>query len=127
MQNKQVVTDFFKHFSAGDIDPAFAMVSDDATWWVPGDLPFSGTKSKAEYLQVVGAIQTGFPDGLELKLTSMIAEGDTVAAEVASNGDHANGRKYTNKYHFLITIKDGKIIAVKEYMDTLHLYQLIQP
>ena len=126
-QNKDVVTSFFKDFSAGNIDNAFALVSDDASWWVPGDLPFSGTKTKAEYLQVVGAIKAGFPNGLELKVTSMLAEGNKVAVEVASYGEHVNGKTYTNKYHFLITIEDGKLVNVKEYMDTLHLYQLIQP
>ncbi len=57
----------------------------------------------------------------------MIAEGNQVAVEVESYGEHANGKTYNNKYHFLITIESGKITEVKEYMDTLHLYQLIQP
>ena len=48
--------EFFKKFSDGEMDDAFSNVSDAAVWWVPGDLPFSGTKSKEEYLQVVGAI-----------------------------------------------------------------------
>ena len=126
-QNKELVATFFELFSNGNIDDAFSMVSDTAVWWVPGDLPFSGTKSKTEYLQVVGAIQQGFPNGLQLNATSMIAEGDKVAVEVESNGEHANGRTYRNKYHFLIAIENGQIIHVKEYMDTLHLYQLIQP
>ena len=126
-QNKELVAKFFELFSNGEIDDAFSMVSDTAVWWVPGDLPFSGTKSKTEYLQVVGAIQQGFPNGLQLNATSMVAEGDKVAVEVESYGEHANGRTYQNKYHFLITIENGQIIHVKEYMDTLHLYQLIQP
>jgi ketosteroid isomerase-like protein len=127
MRNKELVSTFFEHFSAGEIDPAFALVSDDVSWWVPGDLPFSGTKTKEEYMQVVGSIQKGFPDGLELQATGMIAEGNQVAVEVASFGKHVNGKTHTNKYHFLITIEDGKIVDVKEYMDTLHLFQLIQP
>lgn len=127
MENKELVTRFFKLFSAGDIDTAFALVADDVSWWVPGDLPFSGTKTKQEYLQVVGGIQQGFPDGLQLKVTSLMSEGSKVAAEVESYGVHANGKTYTNKYHFLITIVGGKLVSVKEYMDTLHLYQLIQP
>ena len=125
--NKSIVKEFFKNFSAGNIGEAFALVSDNASWWVPGDLPFSGTKTKAQYLQVVGAIKKGFPKGLKLNIVSMIAEGNTVAAEVESEGDHYSGKKYENKYHFLIKIENGKIIEVKEYMDTLHLYQLIQP
>ena len=94
---------------------------------MPGDLPFSGAKTKAEYMGVVGAIQQGFPDGLELKPTSMIAEADKVAAEIESAGEHVNGRTYANRYHFLITFADDKMTHVKEYMDTLHLHQLIQP
>ena len=127
VRNKEIVSEFFQKFSAGKTDEAFSLVRDDVSWWVPGDLPFSGTKTKAEYLQVVGSIQRGFPGGLRLEPTSMIAEGDKVAVEVESKGRHANGRDYANKYHFLMTLEDGKITAVKEYMDTLHLYQLIQP
>ena len=126
-RNKQVVADFFEDFSRGEIDSAFDLVRDDVSWWVPGDLPFSGTKTKAEYMQVVGNIQRGFPGGLRLEPTSMIAEGDRVAVEVESHGEHANGRIYANHYHFLITLEDGRIAEVKEYMDTLHLFQLIQP
>jgi ketosteroid isomerase-like protein len=125
--NKELVSRFFEQFSNGDIDGAFAMVSDDVSWWVPGDLPFSGTKTKAEYLGVVAGIQSGVPEGRKLDAVSMIAEGDKVAVEVESLGQHVNGRTYTNKYHFLITVQDGQMVEVKEYMDTLHLYQLIQP
>ena len=127
MQNKRVVSEFFRDFSAGRIDDAFSLVRDVVSWWVPGALPFSGTKTKAEYLQVVGSIQRGFPDGLRLDVTSMIAEGNKVAVEVESSGKHLSGKEYANKYHFLITLEAGKITEVKEYMDTLHLYQLLQP
>jgi ketosteroid isomerase-like protein len=96
MRNKELVSTFFEHFSAGEIDPAFALVSDDVSWWAPGDLPFSGTKTKEEYLQVVGSIQKGFPDCLELQATGMIAEGNQVVVEVASFGKHVNGKTYTN-------------------------------
>ena len=126
-ENKRIVAEFFEKFSNGEIDPAFALVSDDVEWWVPGDLPFSGTKTKSEYLQVVGSIQQGGPAGLQLISTSMIAEVNQVSVEVESYGEHANGRTYNNQYHFLITIESGKIIEVKEYMDTLQLFQLIQP
>lgn len=127
VKNKELTASFFNHFSAGDVDAAFELVSDEASWWVAGDLPFSGTKTKAEYLQIVGNIQTGFPDGLRLDATSMIAEGQKIAVEVSSYGEHVNGKTYTNKYHFLITIQNGEIIEVKEYMDTLHLFLLLQP
>jgi ketosteroid isomerase-like protein len=31
-----------------------------------------------------------------------------------------NGRVYEQEYHMLMTIRDGKISAVREYLDTQH-------
>ena len=125
--NKALVNNFFETLTRGDDEGAFTVVDPNVAWWVPGDLPFSGTKTREQYMQVVRSIRTGFPTGFALRVTSLIAEGDKVAAEVESAGTHVSGKTYANKYHFLITIKDGKFVAVKEYMDTLHLYQLLQP
>lgn len=125
MDNKALVETFFERITRGEIDDAFKVVSDDVEWWVPGTLPSSGTKDKAGYMKVAFAIRGGFPTGFALRVVGMIAEGDKVAAEVESEGQHVNGKAYRNKYHFLITIADRQIIAVKEYMDTLHLHDLI--
>jgi len=48
----------------------------------------------------------------------MTAEDDRVAVEVSGESIHASGKPYNNKYHFLLIIRDGKIIQLKEYMDT---------
>jgi hypothetical protein len=50
----------------------------------------------------------------------MVAEGDKVAVELVITGRSAKGKDYRNHYHFLFTIRDGKIKAVKEYVDTLY-------
>jgi hypothetical protein len=67
LRNKKLLKTFFQHFSTGELDQAFVLVSDYVSWWVPGDLPFSGTKTKAQYMQVVGRIQQGFRDGMAEK------------------------------------------------------------
>lgn len=125
--HKRIVAHFFDAFSRGEIDEAFASMDASATWWVPGTLPFSGTKSKAQYLQIVGTSRNGFPAGIRFEVKGLVAEGDSVAAEVESLGTHRNGKTYNNKYHFLFRLKDGKFVEVKEYMDTLHLHDLITP
>ena len=48
----------------------------------------------------------------------MTAEENRVAAEVNGEAVHASGETYNNQYHFLLIIKDGKILELKEYMDT---------
>lgn len=122
---KQIVESFFSRITAGKIQEAFELVSDDVVWWIPEGLPFSGTKNKQEYLAIVNRIQAGFPSGFKLEVKDMTIEGSKVAAEVESDGLHVNGKKYNNKYHFLIVTKDQKFSVVKEYMNTLHLATLI--
>jgi len=124
---KALIQGFFDTLNTGDYDKAFSVVDDAVVWWVPGTLPFSGEKTKAQYMGIVRQIQNGFPNGFALNVKTMIAEGAKVAAEVESKGVHANGKTYNNKYHFLFEVQGGKITRVKEYMDTLHLYHLITP
>jgi uncharacterized protein len=54
----------------------------------------------------------------------MIAEEDQVAVEVESSGDLCNGRKYRQQYDFAITLHDGKIALVHEYLDTQHSFDV---
>ena len=57
---------------------------------------------------------------MSLHESSLVAEGDKVAAEAVSYGKLASGRVYNNYYHFLIVVRDGKIARLNEYMDTYH-------
>jgi ketosteroid isomerase-like protein len=62
----------------------------------------------------------GLTAGLSMTVLCAIAEGDRVALEVVSSGDLKNGRLYRQEYHFLMEFRDGKISAVREYLDTQH-------
>ena len=94
------------------------------TWWIggkPADLPQAGPKSKDGISAVLRGIGAKIPGGIDMRIRGMIGEGDKVAAEVEAVGEIVNGRTYNNEYHFLFTIRDGRISSVKEYHDTLHL------
>lgn len=56
--------------------------------------------------------------------TGMVAEGDRVAVEVVSEGDLTNGRQYRQEYHMLLEFREGKISAVREYLDTQHAHAI---
>jgi hypothetical protein len=47
-----------------------------------------------------------------------------VALEVESYGKLKNGRIYNQQYHTLMVIRDGKISAVREYLDTQHVFEV---
>ena len=123
-QNKDVVRQFLARFAASDADGLIDSLTDDVTWWIggkPADLPQAGPKSKDGISAVLRGIGAKIPGGIDMRIRGMIGEGDKVAAEVEAVGEIVNGRTYNNEYHFLFTIRDGRIAAVKEYNDTLHL------
>jgi uncharacterized protein len=124
-QNKQIVREFFDRFNANDVAGALDIMTDDATWWIAGkpeQLPVAGTYSKEKIARLLYYMVGQLPKGLKIAVKSLIAEDDKVALEMESYGELQNGRIYNQEYHFLVTIHDGKISGVKEYLDTQHVF-----
>jgi uncharacterized protein len=121
--NKKLIAEFLAHFKRKDVQKIVDTLTPDATWWIGGKkelFALAGTKSKAEISAILNDLVPGAKDGLAITPHGMVAEGDKVAVEAESYGVLGNGRLYNNLYHFLFTIRDGKISAVKEYLDTMH-------
>jgi ketosteroid isomerase-like protein len=102
-------------------------MDEDATWWILGKphlFPSAGTKSKADMERIWGGLFRHMKDGLEMTVIGMVAEGDKVAAEIRSHAKLTDGRLYENQYHMLFTLRQGKIVEVREYADTLLIVHL---
>lgn len=128
--NKQLVADFFGRFVHKDVAGALAMMTDDATWWIGGKpalFPICGLKTKAEIAEILNSLVPPMKNGLSITPKGMVAEGNKVAVEAESYGEFPNGRIYNNEYHFLVEVRDGKIAAVKEYLDTMHTADVLKP
>jgi ketosteroid isomerase-like protein len=125
-QNKQLAGELFARFTAGDIAGVLGMMAEDATWKIPGrkgEMPSSGTHSKEKIARVFHAMVAELKGGaLKMTMRGALAEGDQVAVEAESYGELKNGRVYSQEYHFLMTFRDGKISAVREYLDTQHAF-----
>jgi len=61
------------------------------------------------------------------ELVSAIADGDQVAAEWTSRATSRSGIPYRNRNVGIFTVRDGKIVSVREYTDTLHVAQALFP
>ena len=77
--------------------------------------------------EFMGGILSQFPEGLHFRVTGITAGGDRVAVEAESEGHHQNGRTYHNQYHFLFILRDGKIVQMKEYLDTMRAHEFLVP
>ena len=118
-QNVQTVKAFFAAIGRGDRVALKALAADDVEWIVPGkDWPLAGTRRG----------HSGLADLLET--ASRTIETSTEPREFVAQGDRvmvvgfARGRvKATNKtfeddWVFAITVRDGRLTSIREYIDT---------
>ena len=85
--NKKVVMSFFENFTAGKAEAALGQMADTATWTVmgrPENFALAGTKTKAQFTELLKGIGAAMPKGLRLTPKALTAEGDRVAVEAES-------------------------------------------
>jgi len=116
-QNKKITKEFFRALSTGS-DQYLDFYSDDSIIWTAGNNAIGGTRTKKEVVSFAQNILSSFPNGIKFNITGITAEDERVAVEISGEAIHASGATYNNQYHFLLRIKDGKILELKEYMDT---------
>lgn len=124
-----IVCEFFDRFSAGDIDGLLDMMTDDASWWVAGTIEgVSGSYGKVAFGNLLRAVRPVYTHGaLVITPEAFTVEDDRVAVEATSFAELAAGGIYTNSYHFLIELQEGKLRRVKEYADTMRLAETFSP
>lgn len=128
--NKAVVQEFITALEVGKHEQIAELLTADAVWWLPGRLPVSGRYEGR------GAVLDGFlaqglglyqPGTLTFEIVNMIGEGDTVAVEWIADGTSAAGAHYRNHYHVAFDVADGRVSAVREYVDTLYASEVLFP
>jgi ketosteroid isomerase-like protein len=102
------------------------LITDDFEFEMMGRLPgVSPIRGKDAFLKSTPPmLKAMFPNGLNIKLHTVIAEGPHVAIQAESDTIAANGKKYANRYHFYVLFKGEKIAQVREYNDTNHVREV---
>ena len=116
--NKILVTQFFDALNRGDVAFIVDAYAADGCVQTMGNTLISGVFSREQVAASAGGIFEVFPNGLTFTILNMVGEGDKVAVEATSVGEHISGQTYSNEYHFLFEFQSGKLIRLKEYMDT---------
>jgi ketosteroid isomerase-like protein len=116
--NKAIVARFFEAMNGGDVQFIVDAYAEDGCLQTMGNTLISGIFSRDQVSQSAGGIFEVFPEGIRFEILDMVAEGDKVAVEATSEGKHVSGATYSNEYHFLFEFRDGKLVRLKEYMDT---------
>jgi uncharacterized protein (TIGR02246 family) len=121
--SKTVVLKYVEALQRGDADAVRDSFAEQATWWLPGELPLSGTwRGRDQILDefLASAMQYYDPDTVSIEVTNVVAEGEQVVLEWITRGRTAGGNDYENFYSAIFVVRDERIQAVREYTDTLY-------
>src|ERR1035438_7197661 len=119
-ENVQTVKDFFAAMGGGDKQRLLALAAEDIEWIIPGeDWPLAGTHrghaGLADVLQKASEeVEMTYPEPPEF-----VAQGDRVlVVGSATLKIKATNRTFKDRWVFAITIRNGKLTNIREYIDT---------
>ena len=122
--NVAVVLRFFEDLTVPGLtrDERLRELADDAIWWTPGRGLISGRLSKSERMARSAILAPALADFVMMPdFDGVLAGGDQVAIETASSARNAvTGQGYANRYHWRFTVREGRIVELREYMDSQH-------
>ena len=118
-ENIQVVKDFFAAMGGGDRQGLLALCAEDFEWIIPGEgWPLAGTHrghaGLADVLQKACAeLETA------MEPPEFVAQDDRVLVVGFATGKvKATNRTFEDHFVFAITVRNGKLTNIREYVDT---------
>ena len=120
-ENVQIVKGFFAAIGSGDKQGLLSLlVAEDIEWIIPGeDWPLAGTHrghaGLADLLKKASEmLETSFP-----KPPEFVAQGDRVLVVGFATGKiKATNKTFEDDWVFAITVRNGKLTNIREYIDT---------
>ncbi len=116
----QIVKDFFAAMRSGDMQALLALSAEDIEWIIPGEgWPLAGTHRGHAGLENLlqkasDTLETSYPKDFEL-----VAQGERVLVVGFARGKIiATNKTFEDDWVFAITIRDGKLTNIREYIDT---------
>jgi len=125
-QQKERALTFLRNFEKPEAKDFEDLITDDFEFEMMGRLPgVAPMRGKDAFLKSTPKmLKAMFPNGLNMKVHTVIAEGPQVAIQAESDTTAGNGKKYANRYHFYVLFKGDKIAQVREYNDTNHVREV---
>jgi len=118
--NKNVVRNAYAAISKGDLDGFLNLLADDVQWYFIGSHRFAGTHNGKDEIvsNLLNNLAADLEGMIELEIKQLIAEGDKVVAEMLGRARSKSGKDYNNTYCIILTVRNGLIHDIREYLDT---------
>ncbi|NEJ25540.1 nuclear transport factor 2 family protein [Rhizobium leguminosarum] len=126
-KNIQTVKDFFAAIGSSDREALLALVAEDIEWIIPGkDWPLAGTHRGRAGL--ANLLETAFKSiETSTEPREFVAQGDRVLVVGFAKGKiKATNKTFEDDWVFAITVRDGRLTNIREYVDTQALARAAQ-
>ena len=118
-KNIQTVKDFFAAIGRGDREALLALVAEDIEWIIPGEAwPLAGThRGHAGLANLLGTASKSIETSTEPR--EFVAQGDRILVVGFARGKiKATNKTFEDDWIFAITVRDGTVTNIREYVDT---------
>lgn len=118
-KNVETVKGFFAAIGRGDSDGLLVLVAEEIEWIIPGeDWPLAGTwRGHARLADLLETASKTLETSTEPR--EYIAQGDRVLVVGFARGKiKATNRTFEDHFVFAITVRNGKLTSIREYVDT---------
>jgi ketosteroid isomerase-like protein len=125
---EQTVLNFFQSLGGGDWEATRALMDENIVWTVmargvPGEGEHHGADAILAFIRPVRALFA--PGSPEITLRSIVSAGNLVIMEAHGGGRLLGGRAYDNHYVMALEVHDGRVSAIREYMDSYYVHELL--
>lgn len=124
-RNKKVIQAAFDAWRDGTGSP-FDLLAPDARWTIVGNAPVSKTyTSRQEFLDlVISPFNARLSRRLAPSVRGLYADGDMVIAFFDAEATARDGKPYKNTYTWYMRMRDGRIVEVVAFFDTIEFTDL---
>ena len=135
MTPKETVLSLYRAYQSGVVEEISALLHPDVVWVAPpgnatqvalglgrpedaGPPNGSNNLDRDEIVRFMTRDFGRFFLGAKNSFGAVVAEGNIVVVEHRLSAELPNKRRYMNDYCFIYEVVDGKVRAIREYMDT---------
>jgi ketosteroid isomerase-like protein len=126
--HKERAVAFVMQMNAPDPAVLAELIGDDFEFEFMMRTPGAKVQKHDDFLKWFPKImQSWFPNGLNMKVLTIVAEGPHVAIQAEADTIAGNGKRYANRYHFYVRFEGERIVQAREYNDTNHVRETFFP
>jgi ketosteroid isomerase-like protein len=127
MTNAEIAESCLRAFWKADLEGAYQYLDSNAEFWFAKSLAYPTPSPAREALaNIVRDMYVKFEPfgGFKPVMKRILSDGDNVWLNYTASGKLTSGADYSNEYLMTMVVRNGKIVRMQPFTDTLYLTKL---